>query len=352
MNREFWQNKKVFVTGHTGFKGGWLSLWLSHLGAKVYGYSLAPPTVPSFFETLNLNRFIDGHIGDIRCFEELKSEILKFKPDIVFHLAAQPILRLSYSEPINTYSTNVMGTANILEAIRNSLDVQVSVIVTTDKCYENKEQIWGYRETDQMGGYDPYSSSKACTELLCSSYARSYFSEGLKSIATARAGNVIGGGDWSPDRLMKDIVLSLSNSTQPIIRSPQSIRPWQHVLDPLSGYLIAAEFLWRMRPKALESWNFGPKPENEATVLEVTNYACNYWGFANSPIVHANNVSLHESKILRLDSTKAYQELGWKPKLNLKKAIEMTINWHKMHQEGNDMYQSSLNQILEYESII
>ena len=278
MFEEFYSGKRVLVTGHTGFKGSWLTLWLTIMGAKVLGYALEPNTDPSLFNVLNLQKDIDHVIGDIRDFEKLREVITEFKPEIVFHLAAQPLVRLSYREPRLTYETNVMGTVNLLEAIRQTKSVRAVVNVTSDKCYENKEWVWGYREIDPMGGYDPYSSSKGCSELITAAYRNSYFKNTEAAVASARAGNVIGGGDWAEDRLIPDIVRSLSQGKQIIIRNPKATRPWQHVLEPLSGYLLLGKLLYEKGQEFAEAWNFGPSDSSVMTVEEIVKKSIEIWG--------------------------------------------------------------------------
>jgi len=348
---DFWKSKRVFLTGHTGFKGGWLALWLHQLGAITYGYSLQPPTEPNLFSVAHVKSKIAEHqIGDIRDLPILLMAMREFKPDIVLHLAAQPILRLSYDEPVETYATNVMGTVNVLEAARQAGTSRVNLVVTTDKCYENREQIWPYRESDAMGGHDPYSSSKGCAELVVSAYGRSFFNQATSCVASARAGNVIGGGDWAKDRLMTDIIAALSNNQPPILRNPAAIRPWQHVLEPLAGYLLAAEHLWLTMPRAPESWNFGPENDSDVSVGLVAKTVCNIWAEDIEPKVHADVRNLHEAKLLRLDSSRAKADLGWKPRLTLREALTMTVAWYKARLEGKDMQAVTLAQIESYQS--
>jgi CDP-glucose 4,6-dehydratase len=348
-NREFWNGKRVFLTGHTGFKGGWLALWLRRLGAHVHGYALPPPTVPNLFSLARVEESLIHQIGDIRDATTLAAAIQQFKPDIVLHLAAQSILRLSYDEPVTTYATNVMGTVNVFEGVRQTPSVRVALVITTDKCYENHEQIWPYRETDAMGGHDPYSSSKGCAELVVSAYGRSFFNKGETVVASARAGNVIGGGDWARDRLMTDLVAALIRRQKPVIRSPDSIRPWQHVLEPLFGYLRAVEYLWAKRPVGPECWNFGPEADSDARVLDVANLVCRLWESDVELEIVPDPHRKHEAGLLRLDSSKARLELDWRPRLSLAEALAMTVAWHRTHLAGADMLNLTLAQIEAYE---
>jgi len=345
--------KKILVTGHTGFKGSWLTLWLTKLGAKVVGYSLEPPTKPSLFEILNLKEKIIHIIGDIRDEEKLKNIFKKYKPEIVFHLAAQPLVRVSYKEPKLTYETNVIGTLNLLEAVREIQSVRVVIVVTSDKCYENKEWFYGYREIDPLGGYDPYSASKACVEILVSSYRNSFFNPESygkthqTSVATVRAGNVIGGRDWQVDRLIPDCVKALSKGKPIKIRNPNAIRPWQHVLEPLSGYLILAQKMWKEPTKYCEAWNFGPYEKDIATVKEIVEKVINLWGKGKYEV--ESDTQFHETGLLRLDISKAMIKLGWYPKWNLDIALEKTIKWYKMFYRGKeDMLRYSLQEIKSY----
>ena len=345
---DFWAGKRVFVTGHTGFKGGWLTLWLREMGAQVHGYALAPPTTPSLFDVANVGGVCAHEVGDIRDFKKLENSIGKFQPDVLLHLAAQPILRYSYDSPVETYDVNVMGTVNVLEAVRAAGGVRSVLVITTDKCYENKEQIWAYRESDRLGGHDPYSSSKACAELVVSTYARSFFRDSETRLASVRAGNVIGGGDWAQDRLMTDIVAAVISNQAPVIRNPLAIRPWQHVLEPLSGYLLAAEYLWEQSRGAFEVWNFGPEGGAEVPVEEVAREACTIWGATPRPQVKPDPRNLHEATYLKVDSTKAKLQLGWRPRLDLSTALQMTLDWHKSRLGGEDMRAYSRAQIAQY----
>jgi len=347
LDLDFWKGKKIFLTGHTGFKGGWMSLWLSYLGAEVFGYALDPPTEPNFFKSTNLPNKLNQSIkGDIRDVEYLTKSIKSIAPDIIFHFAAQPLVRQSYVNPIETFSTNVMGTVNLLESARQSSSIKAIVNITTDKCYENKEWFWSYRENDNLGGRDPYSSSKACSELVTSAYRDSFFNQIGIHIASVRAGNVIGGGDWAKDRLIPDILRSLDSNSILEIRSPNAIRPWQHVLEPLKGYLLLAEKMVKEGTKYAQSWNFGPNENENKSVSWIARYIKEVNPNFNWKI--NNEIQLHESKVLKLDSSKAKEELNWTPKWNLKTALNKIIEWHYAWKEGQNMGEFSLKQILEY----
>lgn len=347
VNREFWQGKRVFVTGHTGFKGSWLSFWLEMLGAEVCGYALAPETAPNLFENLQLENKIDSITGNICDLPNLEKSIADFAPEIVLHLAAQSLVRRSYRQPIDTYQTNVIGTINVLEAVRRQPSVKAVVVITTDKVYENKEWLWAYRENEQLGGFDPYSNSKACAELAVSAYRNSFFAESQTLIATARAGNVIGGGDWSEDRLLPDVFRSLIFGNSLEIRNPYSIRPWQHVLEPLSGYLQLAEKLYHGEKKFAEAWNFGPGEEDSKPVGWILEEIKRRW---NSPVnwIIGTEKQPHEARLLKLDSTKAKTELGWLPKLNINEAIQLTAEWYRGFQENQDLAALTSRQIEFY----
>jgi len=351
MNASFWSGRRVFVTGHTGFKGGWLTLWLTRLGATVGGYSLAPPTEPNLFTIAKVSDGIDHQIADVRDLAALTAAISRFSPEIVFHLAAQPIVRDSYLIPVETYATNVMGTVNLLEAVRQAGGVRATVIITSDKCYENRETIWPYREFDAMGGHDPYSSSKGCAELVTSAYARSYFATqmGRGSVASVRAGNVIGGGDWAKDRLMADLMRGLMAGEPVIIRRPHSVRPWQHVLEPLSGYLAVAEHLCTNGPLAWEPWNFGPDTDSNQTVDELARLTCRLWGRPQALQVREDPGADHEAGLLKLDSTKARVQLGWRSRWMFSQCITRTVEWYRALKAGNNMRAFTLGQIEAYE---
>ena len=349
----FWKNKRVFLTGHTGFKGGWLSLWLSQMGAKVTGYSLAPNTVPNLFEVIKVGSIIDSSlIGDIRDFEALKAALNTAEPEIVIHMAAQPLVRHSYAHPVETYSTNVMGTVHLLESIRSTPSVKSAVVVTTDKCYENKEWVWGYRENEPMGGYDPYSSSKGCAELVTSAYRKSFFSENLShkvALGSARAGNVIGGGDWSGDRLIPDAIRAFIEDSPLLIRNPGATRPWQHVLEPLSGYLALAQALHDNGDEFGSAWNFGPKDDDARPVQEVVELLIENWGGSASWVKEGGD-QLHEANLLKLDCSKAAAKLSWTPRWGLEKVIKKTSDWYKAFQQGEDMRQITIDQINSYQN--
>ena len=314
VNKDFWEGKKVFLTGHTGFKGSWTSLWLQEMGALVKGYSLDVNTIPSLFLKARVSEDMESEIGDIRNLEKLTKSMVSFNPDILIHMAAQPLVRLSYEEPVETYTTNVIGTVNVLEAARKCSALKAIVSVTTDKCYENKEWEWGYRENEPMGGYDPYSSSKGCAELVTSAYRRSFFnSKNSASLASARAGNVIGGGDWAKDRLIPDILRAFEKSKPVIVRNPLSTRPWQHVLEPISGYMVLAQSLYLEGNKFAEAWNFGPKDEDCKSVSWILDQMVQNWGKKASWELDKNN-NPHEAGFLKLDCSKASKKLKWNPK--------------------------------------
>lgn len=347
MNRSFWQDKRVFLTGHTGFKGSWLSLWLADLGAEVHGYALTPPTEPSLFNVARIGeRLASSTIADLRDAEALARAMRAARPDVVFHLAAQPLVRYSYSAPVETYAVNVMGTVNLLEAVRQTPEVKAVVNVTTDKCYENREWLWPYRENEAMGGADPYSSSKACSELITSAYRASFLNAAGVQLASARAGNVIGGGDWASDRLIPDFLRALDAGRTLMIRSPQATRPWQHVLEPLAGYLLLAEKLADVGRDYAEGWNFGPEDNDARPVSWIVDHLCRRvegaaWECDAAP-------QPHEANTLKLDSSKAKARLGWKPRWNLETALTRTLEWHGAWRRGEDMSATSLAQIHAY----
>lgn len=346
----------MFLTGHTGFKGGWLCLWLRQLGAEIVGYSLPPPTSPSLFEAAKVADGMTSISGDVRNLDNLSASIARHRPEIVIHMAAQSLVRYSYQHPIETYSTNVIGTVNVLEAVRTAPGVKVMINVTTDKCYENKEWVWGYRENEAMGGHDPYSSSKGCAELVTSAYRDSYFNETDYSrhgvaVASARSGNVVGGGDWAQDRLIPDIMRAFIEGEPARIRNPQAVRPWQHVLDPLGGYLVLAENLWNRGPEYSSAWNFGPKEEEARPVSWVADHITSRWGQGTRWITE-QTLSPHEARYLTLDWTKARTLLGWRPKLPLTMALDWATEWYKaLHDGKNDMRRVTEAQILRYQDM-
>ena len=348
----FWQGKKVFLTGHTGFKGSWLSLWLQGLGAEVTGYSLAPPTNPSLFETASVASGMRSIINDVRDLTHLKQAMAESKPEIVFHLAAQALVRVSYEDPILTYQTNIMGTANVLEAVRSTDSVSAVVVITSDKCYENRNWCWGYRENDALGGHDPYSSSKACSELVVSAYRNSFFEAGGNNrrsvaLASTRAGNVIGGGDWARDRLIPDIIRSFSEGKAVKIRYPQATRPWQHVLEPLRGYLMLAQSLVEKGSAFASGWNFGPNPRDVQPVRWIVERIVSTWG---SPVVWEIDQAdhPHEAHMLQLDWSKAAHQLGWQPALHLPEALSMTTEWYQHFLSGKNVREKCMEQISGY----
>ena len=355
MNPQFWKNKNVLVTGHTGFKGSWLSLWLTSLEANLVGYSLPPPTNPSLFELANIADDMTSILGDVRDLQHLTSEIEKHSPEILIHLAAQSLVVNSHENPIDTYTTNVMGTLNVLEAVRRTESVKVVLIITSDKCYKNNEWDWGYREHDTLGGIDPYSNSKACAELVTSAYRTSYFQKPVPpfknvAVATVRAGNVVGGGDWAKNRLIPDTVKALQDSEVIIIRNPSSIRPWQHVLEPLGGYMSLAEKLWEHGVEYAEEWNFGPSDNDAKTVSWVVDQLCRLWG-SDSKWKEIPQPYPHESHYLKLDCSKSKNRLEWKPKLSLDTTLEWVIEWFKNYNNKNDLRDFTKKQITKYQNL-
>ncbi len=348
VDSSFWKGKKVFLTGHTGFKGSWLSLWLQNMGALVKGYSLDVNTKPALFTEANVAEEMESEIGDIRNLEQLTKSMVSFSPDILIHMAAQPLVRFSYQEPVDTYTTNVIGTVNVLEAARKCSALKAIVSVTTDKCYENKEWEWGYRENEPMGGHDPYASSKGCAELVTSAYRRSFFSaENTASLASARAGNVIGGGDWAEDRLIPDILRAFEKSEPVVIRNPLSTRPWQHVLEPLSGYLVLAQELFLNGDEFAEGWNFGPKDEDCKPVSWILDKMVTYYGNNASWYLDKNN-NPHEAGFLKLDCSKASNRLKWNPKWNLELTLKSIVDWHQLYTNGGDIKKQCLKEINTY----
>jgi len=351
IDRNFWKGKRVFVTGSTGFKGSWLCVWLNEMGARVTSYSLAPPTSPSLFELAEVDKISGWQDGDIRELKTLTQAIKKADPEIVFHLAAQSLVRESYANPVETYATNVMGSVNLLEAVRSVPGIRSVVMVTTDKCYENKEWYWGYREDEPMGGFDPYSSSKGCAELVTSAYRRSFFhpqdygKKHTTAIASARAGNVIGGGDFATDRLIPDIIRAIDAGEQVVIRSPNAIRPWQHVLEPLSGYLVLAQKLYQNGVEFAEAWNFGPLDEDAKPVEWIVKTLCELWP-GNKGYTIQNNQPFHEATYLKLDISKAKSLLDWMPRWNLKVTLETIVDWYCT--PGIEKLNKTLRQIRKY----
>lgn len=348
----FWRDRRVLITGHTGFKGGWVALWLQRMGADVSGFALPPATVPNLFQAARVAEGMDSLFGDLRRRDQLQEAFGRARPEIVFHLAAQSLVRRSYRDPLETYETNVIGTVNVLDALRGCASVRACVNVTSDKCYENREWAWGYRESDPMGGYDPYSSSKGCAELVTAAYRQSFFHpdryvEHRVALASARAGNVIGGGDWAEDRLVPDIVRAFGEGEAVHIRSPQATRPWQHVLEPLSGYLLLAQRLVEAGARYAEGWNFGSDDADVCTVQSVTKRICALW--PGGRVTCAEQPSdLHEATLLKLDCSKAKARLGWRPVWALDQGLRATVDWYRAHLVGMDMRAFTLAQIDRY----
>ncbi|BBE30216.1 CDP-glucose 4,6-dehydratase [Tepiditoga spiralis] len=346
-----YKEKRVLVTGHTGFKGSWLTIWLKELGAEVIGYALDPYTVKDNFVLSKLSDKIVDIRGDIRDKKKLEKVFNEYKPQIVFHLAAQPLVRLSYEIPVETYEVNVMGTINIMECIRKTPETKVGIMITTDKCYENREQIWGYRENEAMGGYDPYSSSKGAAEIAISSWRRSFFNtkdyeKHGKAIASVRAGNVIGGGDWARDRIIPDCIRALEKGNPIEIRNPKAIRPWEHVLEPLSGYLLLGEKLLKNPKKYAEGWNFGPTLDSIVSVWEIGKKVIKNYGNGELKDI-SNSTAVHEAKLLALDISKSRFKLGWKPTLNIDETIEMTVEWYREY-KNRSVYNMCVEQIEKF----
>jgi CDP-glucose 4,6-dehydratase len=351
-----WQGRRVFLTGHTGFKGSWLALWLARKGARIRGYALDPTTQPNLFTVANVGDALEDVRGDVRDWHGLEAAMTEFAPEVVFHLAAQPLVRRSYADPVGTYATNVMGTVHLLEAVRKSSSVRAVVCVTTDKVYQNQEWVWPYRETDPLGGYDPYASSKACAEMVSAAYRNSFFpldriQEHHVALATARAGNVIGGGDWSEDRLIPDLIRGFIAKQPVLIRRPNAIRPWQHVLESLHGYMILAERLLAEPAKFASSFNFGPSDEDAWTVECVASAVARLWGEGAS-WERDPTPSVHEAGYLRLDSSRAHVELGWRPRLGIDETLGWTMSWYRRWRQGKDMLKETQAQILEYEELL
>jgi CDP-glucose 4,6-dehydratase len=355
VNALFWNGRKVLLTGHTGFKGGWFSLWLQRLGADVCGIALEPSTTPNLFQEASVGNHIRSEIADIRDASRMKEIVRDTDPEILFHLAAQPLVRQSYDDPLETYSTNVMGTANVLDAARSAKNLRAIVVITTDKCYENREWIWPYRETDTLGGYDPYSNSKACAELVVSSYRNSFFapakySEHGVAVATARAGNVIGGGDWSKDRLVPDIMRTFAANQTLTIRNPKAVRPWQHVLEPLAGYLKLGKRLLTDGIEYGDAWNFGPEDSDARPVEWIVQHLAAEWGLDASWQID-KGPHPHEAQMLKLDWSKAANFLSWRPALSLTEALRYTADWYRQSNQGDDMHRFTLHQIEQYEQV-
>ena len=348
INKAFWLGRRVLLTGHTGFKGGWMALWLQTIGAEVCGLALQPQTTPNLFNESDIAFGIESHIADLRDYSSVKRIVSQFQPEVVIHMAAQPLVRYSYEHPVETYATNVMGTVHLLESIRQTGTARSVVNVTTDKCYENKEWVWGYREHEAMGGHDPYSSSKGCSELVTSAYRRSFFDGAGIGLASARAGNVIGGGDWAQDRLVPDILRAFDRGQPVAIRNPNSTRPWQHVLEPLSGYLILAEKLWADRERFSEAWNFGPQDTDVKPVSWIADHMASVWGKGAQWCHDEKADSVHEAHNLRLDISKSVAYLGWKPRWDLATALEKTIEWHKGRGDTRMCREKMLQQFAEY----
>ena len=353
MNSSSWKDRAIFITGHTGFKGGWLALWLHQLGAKVHGYALDPPTEPSLFEAARIRSLLASDTrADLADLMRLKSALREAKPELVVHLAAQPLVRESYRDPVGTLLTNVMGTAHVLEAAREMDSIRAIVLITTDKVYENREWAYPYREIDPLGGHDPYSASKAAAEIVAASYRESFFTNkdgNSAKVATARAGNVIGGGDWASDRLIPDCLRAFEADEAVLLRFPQAVRPWQHVLEPLAGYLALAERLMVSdSANFAKAWNFGPDVNSDATVGNVAEMTARLWGDGARVEYAPSTDNPHEAGVLRLDSSQARKELGWRPRWSLTQALEQTVAWHRAWKKGADMIAVSLEQIREY----
>ena len=344
---QFWAGKRVLLTGHTGFKGSWLSLWLQSMGACLRGLSLPPPTQPALFDVARVGQGMEDIRGDIRDLATVQKQFDDFRPEIVIHMAAQPLVRLSYQQPVETYATNVMGTVHVLEAARTCASVRVIVNVTSDKCYENREWAWGYRENEAMGGYDPYSNSKGCAELVTSAYRRSFFQQNGIALASARAGNVIGGGDWAMDRLIPDILRAFEKSQPVTIRNPHAIRPWQHVLEPLSGYLLLAQKLYEQGPAFAEGWNFGPRDEDVRQVQWIVEQLCQIWGEGACWALQSGEHP-HEANYLKLDISKARQRLNWVPRWSLSHTLEYITKWHRAYLASAKMDDICYQQIKAY----
>jgi len=348
IDKSFWKGRRVFITGHTGFKGSWLTILLDHLGANLKGFALLPPTQPNLFTVAKVNELIESEIGDIKNLEKISESISAFRPEIVIHMAAQSLVRYSYDEPIETYSVNALGTAHVLEAAKNCDSVRAVISVTTDKCYENKEWVWAYRENDPMGGYDPYSSSKGCAELITSSYRKSFYKDKGIGLASVRAGNVIGGGDWAIDRLVPDVLRAFEKNQPVLVRNPNAIRPWQHVLEPLSGYLKLTELLYDDANQYSEGWNFGPNEQDAKDVSYIVEYMVEAWPEKATWKLDDTVIQPYEANYLKLDISKARQKTGWQPSWILEESLNKTIDWHVAWLDKKDMQAFTKNQISQF----
>ncbi len=350
LNPAFWKGKRVLLTGHTGFKGSWMALWLGELEAKVVGFALPPPTAPSLFELAKVGSGMRSVIADLRDLDRFSAVVREQRPEIILHMAAQSLVRRSYADPAGTYATNVMGTVHVLEAARHAADVRVVLVITSDKCYLNSGSQRGYTEDDPMGGHDPYSSSKGCAELVTAAYRDSFFASGTTAVASARAGNVIGGGDFAEDRLVPDAMRAFLAGKQVLVRNPRAVRPWQHVLEPLGGYFALVERLWQEPQAYAESWNFGPEERDCVPVSQVVDRLAELWGRQASWVA---DTAPHppESQILKLDSGKARARLGWSSRWDLERALQATVDWYKAYGEGGDLRRLALHQICAYQAM-
>lgn len=347
VNPAFWRGRRVFLTGHTGFKGSWLALWLQQLGAKVHGFALAPSTSPALFDIAGVARGMHSTLGDIRDLAAVQAAMAAAQPDIVLHLAAQALVPHSYAEPVETFATNAMGTVHVLEACRRQPGLEAVVVISSDKCYENREQLWGYRENDPMGGHDPYSASKGCTELIVSAYRRAFLAEAGVPLASARAGNVIGGGDWTASRLVPDVLRAFAAGEAVVLRNPTAIRPWQHVLEPLSGYLLLAQRLVEQGQAYADGWNFGPDDSDARTVAWVVERLASGWG-PDARWTTASTPQVHEAHTLKLDCSKARVQLGWHPRWRADEAVAHSLAWYQAWRGGADMYRFTLDEIAAF----